>query len=426
MQIATNRINTLLRWCEYVYVVVVLSALTVGPVYSLWNAAKISLPIQPIDSPILATFIGVQIPAVFLLGRRWSFAGDVRKLVFWLIGLVGFLMATAIWTDMSRFVAGDALRMGLATVTGLYVVTSFGRREQIWLIWAAMQMCLVASRFAISRTWAGSKAGDGDWQGIFSNPNLLGPVAAVGFVLSVLICFYFLKSHEGEWRKPLLFLLVDVTLFDMVLLYRSRSWTSVCAALVFLIMSAIGFTLSPVRKVFKRSLAQVQQITISIATATLFLTMIIFYRFFWILPSNVKSFLAERNWAWAHSVRGIQEHPFSGWGFNAAWNSLKFRKLDLWWTVEQLGHSHSAYLEILLSGGVVAGLLFLIFLLKALWAISKEWSDNIVQSVGVSLVFYCLFSALFEPFIVTGYFLWPLLIIGILPSCKQAGSTEFN
>ena len=154
--------------------------------------------------------------------------------------------------------------------------------------------------------------------------------------------------------------------------------------------------------------------------------MIVFYRFFWILPSNVKSFLAERNLAWAHSLRGIQEHPFSGWGFNAAWNTLKFRKLNFWWTVEHLGHSHSAYLEILLSGGVIAGLLFLVFLLKALWSISKEWSENIIQSFGISLTFYCLFSALFEPFIVTGYFLWPLLIIGILPSYKQAVLTEFN
>lgn len=147
------------------YVVVVLSALTIGPVYSLWNAAMISLPIQPIDSPILATFIGIQIPTVFLLGRRWSFAGEVSKLIFWLVGLVGFLMLTTIWTDMSRFVAGDALRMGLATVTGLYVVASFSRREQIWLIWTAMQICLFASRFAILRNWSGAKAGDSDWQG---------------------------------------------------------------------------------------------------------------------------------------------------------------------------------------------------------------------------------------------------------------------
>jgi O-antigen ligase len=426
MQIATDRINTLLRWCEYVYVVVVLSALTVGPVYSLWNAAMISLPIQPIDSPILATFVGVQIPAVFLLGRRWSFVGDVRQLVFWLIGLVGFLMLTAIWTDMSRFVAGDALRMGLATVTGLYVVASFGRREQIWLIWTAMQICLLASRFAISRNWLGAKAGDGDWQGIFNNPNLLGPVAAVGLVLSILTCFHFWKSHEGEWKTPLLFLLVDVMLFDMVLLYRSRSWTSVCAAMIFLIVMALGFSLSPISKVLKRSLTHVQQIAISISTAVLVIVIIVCYRFFWILPNNMKNFLAERNLAWVHSVRGIQERPFGGWGFNAAWNTLKFRKLDFWWTVEHLGHSHSAYLDILLSGGIIAGLLFLVFLFKSLWSISKEWSENVIQSFGISLTFYCLFSALFEPFIVTGYFLWPLLIIGILPSSKQAVSTDFN
>jgi len=426
MQIATDRINTIIRWCEYAYVVVVLSALTIGPVYSFWNAAMISLPIQPIDSPILATFVGVQIPAVFLLGRRWSFTGDVRKLVFWLIGLVGFLMGTAIWTDMSRFVAGNALRMGLATITGLYVVISFGRREQIWLIWAAMQICLFASRFAISRNWIGAKAGDGDWQGIFSNPNLLGPVAAVGLVLSILICLDFLRSHEGEWKTPLLFLLVDITLFDMVLLYRSRSWTSVCAALIFLIVTAIGFGLNPISKVLTRSRTQVQQMAIAISTAVLLTMMSVFYRFFWILPSSIKNFLVERNLAWTHSVRGIQEHPFSGWGFNAAWNTLKFRKLDFWWTVEHLGHSHSAYLEILLSGGIIAGLLFLVFLLKALWSISKEWSENMIQSFGISLTFYCLFSALFEPFIVTGYFLWPLLIIGILPSCKQAVSTDFD
>jgi len=426
MQIATDRTNKLLRWCEYAYVVVVLSALTIGPVYSLWNAAMISLPIQPIDSPVLATFIGVQIPAVFLLGRRWSFAGDVRKLVFWLLGLVVFLMLTAIWTDMSRFVAGDALRMGLATVTGLYVVASFSRREQISLIWAAMQICLFASRFAISRNWAGSKAGDGDWQGIFNNPNLLGPVAAVGLVLSILICLDFLRSHEGEWKKPLLFLLVDVTLFDMVMLYHSKSWTSVGAAFVFLLICLIGLTLGPIGHALKRTQRQIQQIAISITTAMLLIMMIVCYHFFRILPSGIKSFLAERNLVWSHSLRGIQVHPLSGWGFNAAWNSLKFRRLNYWWTVEYLGHSHSAYLEILLSGGVVAGLLFLIFLLKSIWFISKEWSENITQSFGISLAFYCLFSAVFEPFIVTGYFLWPLLIIGILPSCKQAVSTEFN
>jgi O-antigen ligase len=140
----------------------------------------------------------------------------------------------------------------------------------------------------------------------------------------------------------------------------------------------------------------------------------------------MKNFLAERNLAWVHSVRGIQERPFGGWGFNAAWNTLKFRKLDFWWTVEHLGHSHSAYLDILLSGGIIAGLLFLVFLFKSLWSISKEWSENVIQSFGISLTFYCLFSALFEPFIVTGYFLWPLLIIGILPSSKQAVSTDFN
>jgi len=41
MQIATDRISTVVRWCEYAYVVVLLFALTQGPVLSMWFASSI-------------------------------------------------------------------------------------------------------------------------------------------------------------------------------------------------------------------------------------------------------------------------------------------------------------------------------------------------------------------------------------------------
>lgn len=426
MHIAADRMKSVLRWCEYGYVVAVISSLTYGPIYSIWNSARISIPLQPIEPALLATYVGIQIPAVFILGRRWCWNDVTKPTVYWLTALVVFLMLTTVWTDMGRNAAGDSLKMALSTMTGLYIVKSFGRREQIWLIWAAMQCCVVASRFAIWHNWADARAADGDWQGIFTNPNFLGPVASIGLALSVLILIDLLISHKSGWRIPFLILVGDVVLFDAILLYQTRSWTSIGSTVAFLLICAIRPTLALIGQIMKIESKRLLQVSILAIAGAFFSSMVILYRFFWLLPTNMKNFLYERHLAWAHSLRGVQAHPFSGWGFNVAWNNLKFRKLDYWWTVEHLGHSHSAYLEVLLSGGIIAGVLLLIFLFRALWHLSIEWPEGVIESFGVALAFYCLIASLFEPFIVTGYFLWPLLIIGLLPGKQPVTLTNFD
>jgi hypothetical protein len=39
--------------------------------------------------------------------------------------------------------------------------------------------------------------------------------------------------------------------------------------------------------------------------------------------------------------------------------------------------------------------------------------------VRLSLVFFCLSAALFEPFLATNYFLWPILVMALAPDKKR-------
>jgi O-antigen ligase len=87
----------------------------------------------------------------------------------------------------------------------------------------------------------------------------------------------------------------------------------------------------------------------------------------------------------------------------------------LYWTVENIGHSHSAYFDILLSGGIVAGILFGAYLAAGLFRFVKLSNPQQSDVFRLALVFFCLSASLFEPFIATNYFLWPILVMAIAP-----------
>jgi O-antigen ligase len=89
------------------------------------------------------------------------------------------------------------------------------------------------------------------------------------------------------------------------------------------------------------------------------------------------------------------------------------------WTVEQIGHSHSAYFDVLLSGGILAGLAVGAYLVAGLYRISKISEPRQFDVMRLALAFFCISAALFEPFIVTNYFLWPILVMAIAPDKKR-------
>jgi hypothetical protein len=74
---------------------------------------------------------------------------------------------------------------------------------------------------------------------------------------------------------------------------------------------------------------------------------------------------------------------------------------------------------VLLSGGVLAGFLFCAYLVFALYRMMNLDHPQQTDVVRLGLVFFCLSAALFEPFLVTNYFLWPILVMALAPDKKQ-------
>ena len=122
-----------------------------------------------------------------------------------------------------------------------------------------------------------------------------------------------------------------------------------------------------------------------------------------------------RIFAWDHSWAGFIERPWLGWGQGVAWSNPIFRRLDLYWTVENIGHSHSAYLDVLLSGGVIAGVLAGTYILLAMSRLAVTTHPRFENMCQLTTAMFCLVAAIFEPFIFSNYFLWPILIMALTP-----------
>ncbi|MEI7883545.1 MAG: hypothetical protein WCI32_08440, partial [Actinomycetota bacterium] len=232
MQIATDRINTLLRWCEYAYVVVLLFVLTQGPVLSIWFASSLAAPGGALSAQLL-TFVAVQIPALILLGYRRvprsSLIGPVGSL-----GLFcGWMCLSTLWATLGQHTIVEATTLFVTFLTGVYIARSFSLLEQLILVVVAMQPGLLWSRYAIANHWSNSIDQTGDWAGIYFNRNSLAPVAMVSFLAASTLSWIVIMHRGKKLPITLIAILVDVALFAAVTVFHTRSNTSVGGALAF-------------------------------------------------------------------------------------------------------------------------------------------------------------------------------------------------
>ena len=94
----------------------------------------------------------------------------------------------------------------------------------------------------------------------------------------------------------------------------------------------------------------------------------------------------------------------------AAWSTPEFLKRDLWWTVGGAQWSHNGYLEILLGGGLVAGLLFILYVVWSGYAKLDQVCELKYGQWSYSMAAFVLVSATQESLFIGNHFLWALLI----------------
>jgi O-antigen ligase len=425
MHIESSRIHTLLRWCEYGYVVVLLFALTQGPVLSIWFASSLVAPDGAASAQLL-TFMAVQIPALFLLGYRRV----PRSSVFGPVGLLGlfccWMWLSTLWATFGQHTMVESTTLCVTFLTGVYLARSFSLVEQLILVVVAMQPGLLWSRYAIASDWSNSVDPSGNWVGIYFNRNSLAPVAMVSCLAASALLWIVVLRRGKVWPITLIAVLIDVILFGAVMLFHSRSNTSVGGAVVF---AAVWAFWTVVRSLIRRKRITIESLQrfvypgFVLGAALLTWTTVQF-------QSVVLSFFGEtidfngRSAIWSYSWTGFLDRPLIGWGWMSAWRTPPFLQRDLWWTFLNTGWSHSGYMDILLGGGSIAAVLFVGALLwgglRHLGDVSKQTATQWTPAI----MCFVLATATQESFLVGNHFLWLLFVAAVAGNLATINSAQ--
>jgi O-antigen ligase len=420
MHIESSRISTLLRWCEYGYVVVLLFALTQGPVLSMWFASSLVTP-EGTASAQMLTFIAVQIPALILLGYRRI----LRSALFGPVGLLGlfcgWMWLSTLWATFGQHTVVEATTLCVTFLTGVYLARSFSLLEQLILVVVAMQPGLVWSRYAIANGWSNSVDLNGNWVGIYFNRNSLAPVAMVSCLAASALLWIVVMRRGKNWPIPLIAVLVDIVLFGAVMLFHSRSNTSVGGAVVF---AAVWAFWTVVRSLVRRKRLTGQSLrrfvyplfivsTTVLAWATVKLQSVLLGVFGETVNFNGRSAI------WQYSWTGFLERPLIGWGWMSAWRTPPFLRRDLWWSFVNTGWSHSGYMDILLGGGIVAAVVFIIAVLWGVYRHLVQTETEIASQWTPAIMFFVLATATQESFFIGNHFLWLLFVAAVVGDIRR-------
>jgi O-antigen ligase len=243
------------------------------------------------------------------------------------------------------------------------------------------------------------------------NPNFLGPVAVTAVVANVGLMALCWREVMPRWKLAVILGILGVTFFDVVVLVNTHSANPVLAASMstVIVASSYIFINRKAQKVQSFALQMVAGVGL-IAASTLALLIYVFNGLINgpVLPVTA---LQSRINAWQYAWQGGLERPFFGWGDGVAWGDPLFRRMDLYWTVELLAHSHSGYLETLLDSGVLALLLLIAYLVFGCFEATKRGLSDSHSLIIFTFVFFYIYLSLFEPFLVTNYFTWTILVM---------------
>ena len=401
------------RWLERLYVVAMLVGLTQGPVLQLWwtGARAEGLPVK---TAIVATYLVLQLPAVFIFAYQRFTPRLLRGPIGALVAFVTWMIITTAWATLSSHTIVEVLSLATTCVAGLYLAVRFSVVDKMILICTAMQVCVIWSYVAIQRDWPESTGPFGEWIGIYYNRNSLAPVASVGALTALVLLWITIRNKVWPLGIGISLLLVDVVVFNVFVLLKTESETTLygggIAIVSWLLIS--GWLALHRRGVSTRVLTL---IWMSVTTVLFSLP--------WVLVFGIKSMggflerfgIGGREGLWVLSHDGFLEKPWLGWGWMSAWETPSFLPRELWnWQRDIAGPwSHSSFYDVLLGGGLVAVVLFIGMML---WTLVHHASQLPLMHVGQTYTvfgLFVLFSSTQESFIVGNHFLMVIFIAGL-------------
>jgi exopolysaccharide production protein ExoQ len=415
------------RTAEFVYAALALFALTQGPVYRLWSESGeyqqfIALP--TIGQAYFATFVVVQLPGCLLWFRSVTERNIQEPRMWMLMGLLAWLGASVMWSTFARHAVSELIALAVTTGFGLYLATRFVMRDLWRIVAAAMAVGLVMSLLAIQRDWQlAVDAQDDYWIGIYYNRNSLAPVAAMA-----LLAFVGMVSTTTRRRTiDVAVLAAGVALVGVaaLVLWRAQSRTSPLALGV--ASGALVLWLL-VRQITQRISATRRWHNVAAPIAMAISAIVVFVALRAVgglaSVSGETATFNSRGGLWAQNWAGFLEKPWQGWGWMAARRTPQFDRVGVWWAAIDTEWSHNGYHDLLLGGGVLAGILF--FGVVVFGARNLDQIANIrVATPRFLVIGFVLAAATQESFFIGSHFLWAMLIAALFASSATgAGESD--
>ncbi len=346
-------------------VVAALLVCTNGPV--MYFAFHVLHGVQAWEDPfvrgLFGVTAGVSVLAVLLDGQRVSGRrlrspsplGGASVIVF-----TAVIVASSLWSlNPSVTRARSVTYIGLAALAWIIADLDFWRVRRALTV--TLASVLAGSLLVVVLSESIGRDNNGDWRGLFLDPNELASLAALGLLVGVPA----LLGVRGRGRV----LPTSLGVMGLVLLVGSGSLSAsvsligavVCASLVW--FASVGRVRFGPRAVQFASAAGVLG-----AVATVGVVVAVWD----------SSTLALRRAIWESGWDGIVERPIVGYGWFTLWDIGDFLGAGELWAV---GSAHNSVLGVWLGSGLLALVPFLVIIGLAVWGSGQAlWRDPTADS----------------------------------------------
>ena len=273
--------------------------------------------------------------------------------------------------------------------------------QQVLSLFVAFHLLVVVS-IGLSLTHRSARFADGSWMGLFSSPNVLGPVATFGIIAA-----YGLRI----WSSSVVVRLVSSACIaaDILVAIKATSATSWIA----LVVGTTSFGLVQLSDLLRSRGVSMVRLRVAIIAGAAVGTIIVAKssRSLASLVGRESSFLARRD-VWEFVVDVVRQRPLTGYGFASFWDDPD----NIAKQYNQIGilswFAHSTFIEALLYVGLIGlGLLIVVvlFSLGRVWRVALG-SSSIAMAWWVATAMFALAENLVESMIAFHSIFWVLLV----------------
>jgi O-antigen ligase len=353
-------------WLAGVVVAVGALVLSTGPLYRVRTWWEFSDPLAA-DVAVVAVqlLVGVAGIAALCAAGRWRRVD--RRMGVVAIALVAWMALGALWSADAGTTLRESVMVGVTMAAGIGAAVAVRERTLVIASWVGIHLGLGWSAVLIATVQPGSQDMNGEWTGVYFNPNSLAVVTAVGIFLSLLVALH-LARHELRWVA---FALTGAAvLADLWLISGTGALTPLFGLVIGLAVGGAAIIgrrwVGPngSRPIDGGRVSAVVGVAVVTAGTVAWIT-----RGSWLSAVGRTSNLTGRTDMWDVALEWFWKRPLVGQGYLGAWFDPAFAAAQLAARGEVLGTAHNSFIELLLGTGIV-GFGLAIALFSLVWVAS--------------------------------------------------------